>query len=54
MRNSKKIQNVALVLTKGIVNAELRKNSNSTTCGMIYQPKAPAALKKFSKVENDK
>lgn len=54
MKNSKKLLTTALNATKGIVNAELRSNSNSTTCGMIYQPKAPAALKKFSKVENDK
>ncbi len=54
MKDSKKIRNVASNFAKGIVNVELKNNSNSTTCGMIYQPKAPATLKKFSKVENDK
>lgn len=54
MKTSKRFLTAALNATRGIVNAELKSNSNSTTCGMIYQPKAPAALKKFSKVENDK
>lgn len=54
MKNSKKIQNVASAFAKGIVNVELKNNSNSTTCGMIYQPKAPATLKKFSKIDNGK
>ncbi len=54
MKNSKKIRNLTLNLAKGIINTELKNNSNSTTCGIIYQPKAPTALKKFSKVENDK
>lgn len=29
-------------------------SANTTTCGLFFQPKAPAALKKFSKVDNDK
>lgn len=41
-------------LIKKIVNVTLKDSSNSTTCATIFQPKAPAALKKFSKVENDK
>lgn len=39
---------------KKMIELELVKNSNSTTCGMIYQPKMPSALRKFSKIENDK
>lgn len=39
---------------RGIVSHEIKSSANSTTCGVLYQPKAPAALKKFSKVENDK
>lgn len=31
----------------------LKRDANTTTCAAIYQPKAPAALKKFSKVDND-
>ncbi len=30
----------------------LKSSANSTTCTSIYQPKAPAALKKFSKLDN--
>lgn len=41
-------------LLKKIVNVTLKDSSNSTTCATIFQPKAPAALKKFSKVDNDK
>ena len=36
-----------------IVKFEIQSNANSTTCGVLYQPKAPVALKKFSKI-NDK
>ena len=41
------------VLDKAVSSA-LKTSENSTTCSNIYQPKAPAALKKFSRVENDK
>lgn len=41
-------------IMKKAILASLKGNANSTTCTTIYQPKAPAALKKFSKVENDK
>lgn len=54
MKNSKNIQMTASYVVKRLANSELKRNANSTTCGAIYQPKAPAALKKFSKVENDK
>lgn len=39
---------------KSIVEKQASHAANSTTCIALYQPKAPAALKKFSKVENDK
>lgn len=54
MKNSNSKTNLMAKLAKGLAKSELRQSSNSTTCGMIYQPKAPAALKKFSKIENDK
>lgn len=54
MKNSKLFQTVATNVVKKLANSELRHNSNSTTCGAIFQPNAPATLKKFSKVENDK
>lgn len=39
---------------KKLADNALTRDANSTTCIWIYQPKAPEALKKFSKVENDK
>lgn len=33
-----------------VVEFSLKGNANSTTCATIYQPKAPDALKKFSKI----
>lgn len=44
--------------TKKMVNRIIEKqakiSANSTTCIALYQPKKPAALTKYSKVENDK
>ncbi|MBE6835468.1 MAG: cyclic lactone autoinducer peptide [Ruminococcaceae bacterium] len=39
---------------KKVVNLALKGNANSTTCVMVYQPKAPKELKKFSKMNNGK
>ena len=36
------------------VEKEIGISANSTTCVVLYQPKAPVALNKFSKVKNDK
>lgn len=41
-------------LMKNIIEKQVEISANSTTCVVAYQPKAPAALKDFSKVENDK
>lgn len=49
-----KLNELSKSLVKKAVYTSLRRDANSTTCSTIYQPKAPAALKKFSKVENDK
>lgn len=40
-------------LMKAVIGKSLTRDANSTTCMAVYQPKAPAALKKFSKI-NDK
>ena len=40
-------------LFKKIVEKSSAVSANTTTCGIFFQPKAPVALKKFSKVEND-
>ncbi len=49
-----KLNKLSKSLLKKTVDVSLKRDANSTTCATIYQPKAPAALKKFSKVENDK
>ena len=49
-----KLSKISKSLMKKAVDFSLTGNANSTTCSTIYQPKAPASLKKFSKVENDK
>lgn len=48
------MKNAYLTILKHAVNFAVKNSANSTTSGTIYQPKAPAALKKFSKIENDK
>lgn len=37
---------------KKAVESTLRRDANSTSCIIIYQPKAPASLKKFSKLDD--
>lgn len=39
---------------KKVVENSLSANANSTSSIMFYQPKTPDALRKFSKIENDK
>lgn len=50
MNTKNKIQNASVKLMKKMVNHSLRVDANNTTCMSIYQPKAPAALKNFSKI----
>lgn len=35
------------------VKIAAKNSANSTTSGAMFQPKAPASLKKLSKIEND-
>lgn len=49
-----KSRKICTKMVKSIVEKVIRVDANSTTCMIVYQPKAPAMLKKFSKVENDK
>lgn len=37
-----------------VVKSAAKNSANSTTSGAMFQPKAPEALKKLSKIENDK
>ena len=50
----KKTSSVLTEIAKRSAESALKRDANTTTCSAIYQPKAPATLKKFSKVENDK
>lgn len=50
MKSQKKIFTKAM---KAIAEKSLTRDANSTTCIAVYQPKAPAFLKKFSKIDND-
>lgn len=51
MKENKKIGSKII---KRITNNALTFDANETACIWLYQPKAPAALKKFSKIEDDK
>lgn len=51
MKSQKKI--IANTIKRAI-DKSIIFDANSTSCMIYHQPKAPAALKKFSKVENDK
>lgn len=50
MKSQKKIFTKAI---KIMAEKSLSRDANSTTCMAVYQPKAPASLKKFSKIDND-
>ena len=49
-----KVKKSGSLALKKTIDLTLKGNANSTTCGYVYQPKAPTALKKFNKVNNDK
>lgn len=50
MNTKNSIQKGSVKLIKKLVNNSLKVDANNTTCITIYQPKAPAALKNFSKI----
>ena len=47
----KKIEKVILTASKKLAITSLKRDANTTTCAAVYQPKAPKALKKFSKFD---
>ncbi len=53
MNTKAKIQKGSAKLIKKMANHSLKANANNTTCITIYQPKAPAALKNFSKINKE-
>lgn len=48
----KKIDVVLTNVMKRACDKSLQRDANSTSCTIIYQPKSPATLKKFSKFAN--
>lgn len=46
MKSKKMLATAAKKAAKGA----LRSNANAATCGLIYQPKVPKDLKKFSRI----
>lgn len=53
MNTREKVQKNSTKLVKKIVVHTLRRDANDTSCLFIYQPKAPAALKNFSKINKE-
>lgn len=49
-----KTDKVSSKMVKTVAEKFVRVDANSTTCIVLYQPKAPEMLKKFSKIKNDK
>lgn len=46
MKKEKKAGKMEKMIT-GVLNKMLVLDANSTSCGLIYQPKAPEELKQF-------
>lgn len=53
MNTKAKIQKGSVKFIKKLANHSLKVDANNTTCLTIYQPKAPAALKNFSKINKE-
>lgn len=53
MNAKKKLSNASNNLFKKMIKKALTTDANNTTCISIYQPKVPADLKKFSKIEKE-
>lgn len=52
MKSQKKFQSKIAAAAKAVAEKSIQLDANSTSCMIFYQPKAPAALKKFSKVDH--
>ena len=50
MKNKK---NLVADAAKKVAEKTLRRDANSTSCTTIFQPKSPADLKKFSKINKE-
>lgn len=49
----KKAKVIFASVAKKTAEKSLKRDANCTTCGAIYQPKAPATLKNFSKINKE-
>lgn len=47
------IKNKFVESVKKAVETEMKHSANSTTCGVLFQPSCPEALKKFNTIDND-
>lgn len=50
MKSQKKIFTKVMKIA---AEKSLTRDANSTSCMILHQPKAPASLKNFSKIDND-
>lgn len=48
------LKKFALKFVKKLVNYSNINSANSTTSGVMFQPKTPVLLKIFSNIDNDK
>lgn len=53
-KRSDAMKKLSQKVLKSAATGALKGSANSTSCVYIYQPKAPEALKKFSKIGDDK
>lgn len=53
MKLKNEIQKKTASFVKKAVEHSCKVDANSTTCLSVYQPKAPAALKNFSKINKE-
>lgn len=51
MKANKNLQTKTAKLVKSVAEKTFTMDANSTSCMIFYQPKAPATLKKFSKIK---
>lgn len=49
----RKLNELFSKIVKKTVSKSLEKDANSTTCGVIYQPKAPAKLNEYKKINKE-
>lgn len=45
----KKLKSVVSKMAKNSANLALRRDTNSTTCAAVFQPKVPSSLDKLKK-----